>query len=112
MHFFNINIGAQIASKVRDIEPINNSSKVNNSNYSQNRILVTDNYRTYASGKFKKSKKHYVYEHNCYSILSDNYHIIVHKLQLNLHFYFLILIKDHLIIFLLYLVIYFQLIFI
>jgi hypothetical protein len=56
LHVFNINIGAQIASKVRDIEPIKNSSKVNNSNYSQNRILVTDNYRTYASGKFKKSK--------------------------------------------------------
>lgn len=53
--FIYINVGAQIASKVRDIEPpINNSSKLNNSNYSQNRILVTDNYRTYASGEFTK----------------------------------------------------------
>ena len=59
-----------------------------------------------------KIKNHYAYEHNCYSILSDNYHIIVHKLQLNPRFYFLILIKDHLIISLLYLVIYSQLIYI
>jgi len=41
---------AQIASKVREIEPINNYNSKANNNYSQNRILVTDNYRTYAPG--------------------------------------------------------------